>query len=182
MSNLGFSGEATLRFCLTVSLSTKHMFWWRCDSRAGPWGEDFNHPCAVQKFVEAIQSWNWIYSHSSHSCSGISNWYITPVTLFVLPKPFVAVISKPFILIITSENFGKWACPLKYTAWEIYALSIYFYLGQEANKRNNNWLPPPWALAAMAILGFNEFMTLLRYFLSAETSTNVSCCIHFGPG
>ncbi|XP_066331758.1 LOW QUALITY PROTEIN: protein ROOT HAIR DEFECTIVE 3-like [Miscanthus floridulus] len=32
---------------------------------------------------------------------------------------------------------------------------------QEANKRNN-WLPPPWALAAMAILGFNEFMTLLR--------------------
>ncbi|GJN13225.1 hypothetical protein PR202_ga31572 [Eleusine coracana subsp. coracana] len=32
----------------------------------------------------------------------------------------------------------------------------------EANKRNNNWLPPPWALAAMAILGFNEFMTLLR--------------------
>ncbi|KQK08393.1 protein ROOT HAIR DEFECTIVE 3 [Brachypodium distachyon] len=33
---------------------------------------------------------------------------------------------------------------------------------QEANKRNNNWLPPPWALAAMVILGFNEFMTLLR--------------------
>ncbi|KAI3521409.1 hypothetical protein L1887_10874 [Cichorium endivia] len=33
---------------------------------------------------------------------------------------------------------------------------------QEANKRNNNWLPPPWAIAAMAVLGFNEFMTLLR--------------------
>ncbi|XP_020596643.1 protein ROOT HAIR DEFECTIVE 3-like isoform X2 [Phalaenopsis equestris] len=33
---------------------------------------------------------------------------------------------------------------------------------QEANKRNNNWLPPPWAIAAMLILGFNEFMTLLR--------------------
>nr|CAB3446626.1 unnamed protein product [Digitaria exilis] len=33
---------------------------------------------------------------------------------------------------------------------------------QEANKRNNNWLPPPWAIAAMAILGFNEFMTLLK--------------------
>ncbi|KAH0452618.1 hypothetical protein IEQ34_019917 [Dendrobium chrysotoxum] len=32
----------------------------------------------------------------------------------------------------------------------------------EANKRNNNWLPPPWAIAAMLILGFNEFMTLLR--------------------
>ncbi|KAJ9559643.1 hypothetical protein OSB04_004803 [Centaurea solstitialis] len=33
---------------------------------------------------------------------------------------------------------------------------------QEANKRNNNWLPPPWAMAALVILGFNEFMTLLR--------------------
>ncbi|XP_047266124.1 protein ROOT HAIR DEFECTIVE 3 isoform X1 [Capsicum annuum] len=33
---------------------------------------------------------------------------------------------------------------------------------QEASKRNNNWLPPPWAIAAMVILGFNEFMTLLR--------------------
>ncbi|KAL8217358.1 hypothetical protein R6Q57_020731 [Mikania cordata] len=33
---------------------------------------------------------------------------------------------------------------------------------QEAYKRNNNWLPPPWAIAAMVILGFNEFMTLLR--------------------
>ncbi|KAK2653229.1 hypothetical protein Ddye_013085 [Dipteronia dyeriana] len=33
---------------------------------------------------------------------------------------------------------------------------------QEANKRNNNWLPPPWAIAALLILGFNEFMTLLR--------------------
>uniref|UniRef100_A0A7N0ZXB6 Protein ROOT HAIR DEFECTIVE 3 homolog n=1 Tax=Kalanchoe fedtschenkoi TaxID=63787 RepID=A0A7N0ZXB6_KALFE len=33
---------------------------------------------------------------------------------------------------------------------------------QEANKRNNNWLPPPWAIVAMLVLGFNEFMTLLR--------------------
>ncbi|KAL9235461.1 hypothetical protein vseg_010219 [Gypsophila vaccaria] len=33
---------------------------------------------------------------------------------------------------------------------------------QEASRRNNNWLPPPWAIAAMIILGFNEFMTLLR--------------------
>ncbi|KAL5757472.1 hypothetical protein ACOSP7_020083 [Xanthoceras sorbifolium] len=33
---------------------------------------------------------------------------------------------------------------------------------QEANKRNNNWLPPPWAILALVILGFNEFMTLLR--------------------
>ncbi|XP_074301810.1 protein ROOT HAIR DEFECTIVE 3-like isoform X1 [Silene latifolia] len=33
---------------------------------------------------------------------------------------------------------------------------------QEASRRSNNWLPPPWAIAAMIILGFNEFMTLLR--------------------
>ncbi|VFQ65462.1 unnamed protein product [Cuscuta campestris] len=33
---------------------------------------------------------------------------------------------------------------------------------QEASKRNNNWLPPPWAILALIVLGFNEFMTLLR--------------------
>ncbi|KAK7402264.1 hypothetical protein VNO78_14390 [Psophocarpus tetragonolobus] len=33
---------------------------------------------------------------------------------------------------------------------------------QEANNRSNNWLPPPWAIIALLILGFNEFMTLLR--------------------
>ncbi|CAK7336936.1 unnamed protein product [Dovyalis caffra] len=33
---------------------------------------------------------------------------------------------------------------------------------QEAHKRSNNWLPPPWAIVAMVILGFNEFMLLLR--------------------
>ncbi|KAK8641873.1 hypothetical protein V6N13_011244 [Hibiscus sabdariffa] len=33
---------------------------------------------------------------------------------------------------------------------------------QEASKRNNNWMPPPWAIVALAVLGFNEFMTLLR--------------------
>lgn len=33
---------------------------------------------------------------------------------------------------------------------------------QEAHKRSNNWLPPPWAIVAMVVLGFNEFMVLLR--------------------
>ncbi|XP_031476366.1 protein ROOT HAIR DEFECTIVE 3 homolog 2-like isoform X2 [Nymphaea colorata] len=33
---------------------------------------------------------------------------------------------------------------------------------QEAYKRSHNWLPPPWAIVAMAVLGFNEFMALLR--------------------
>ncbi|KAI4299294.1 hypothetical protein L6164_032765 [Bauhinia variegata] len=33
---------------------------------------------------------------------------------------------------------------------------------QEAYKRSNNWLPPPWAIVAMVVLGFNEFMLLLK--------------------
>ncbi|XP_022142481.1 protein ROOT HAIR DEFECTIVE 3 homolog 2 [Momordica charantia] len=33
---------------------------------------------------------------------------------------------------------------------------------QEAYKRSNNWLPPPWAILATLILGFNELMLLLR--------------------
>uniref|UniRef100_A0A803LD83 Protein ROOT HAIR DEFECTIVE 3 homolog n=1 Tax=Chenopodium quinoa TaxID=63459 RepID=A0A803LD83_CHEQI len=41
--------------------------------------------------------------------------------------------------------------PLASSSWE-----------KEASRRSNNWLPPPWAIAAMLILGFNEFMTLLR--------------------
>lgn len=36
-----------------------------------------------------------------------------------------------------------------------------FFL-QEAHKRNNGMLPPPWAILTIAILGFNEFMILLR--------------------
>ncbi|KAK4254722.1 hypothetical protein QN277_010061 [Acacia crassicarpa] len=33
---------------------------------------------------------------------------------------------------------------------------------QEAYKQSNNWLPPPWAILAMVVLGFNEFMLLLK--------------------
>lgn len=33
---------------------------------------------------------------------------------------------------------------------------------QEAYKRSNSMLPPPWAIVTIAILGFNEFMVLLR--------------------
>ncbi|KAG1347728.1 putative protein ROOT HAIR DEFECTIVE 3 [Cocos nucifera] len=33
---------------------------------------------------------------------------------------------------------------------------------QEAHKRGNGMLPPPWAIVTIAILGFNEFMMLLR--------------------
>ncbi|ONM33010.1 Protein ROOT HAIR DEFECTIVE 3 homolog 2 [Zea mays] len=33
---------------------------------------------------------------------------------------------------------------------------------QQAHRRGNSKLPPPWAIVAIAILGFNEIMTLLR--------------------
>ncbi|XP_077210333.1 protein ROOT HAIR DEFECTIVE 3-like [Tasmannia lanceolata] len=34
---------------------------------------------------------------------------------------------------------------------------------QEAIRRSkNNWLPPPWAILAMVVLGFDEFMVLLK--------------------
>ncbi|KAG9451923.1 hypothetical protein H6P81_004827 [Aristolochia fimbriata] len=33
---------------------------------------------------------------------------------------------------------------------------------QEAHQRSSNWLPPPWAICALIILGFNEFMLILR--------------------
>jgi hypothetical protein len=33
---------------------------------------------------------------------------------------------------------------------------------QEAKRRGNNWMPPPWAIAAMLVLGFNELMAVIR--------------------
>ncbi|KAI8524674.1 hypothetical protein RHMOL_Rhmol13G0166300 [Rhododendron molle] len=42
---------------------------------------------------------------------------------------------------------------------------------QEAYKKSNNWLPPPWAILAMIVLGFNEFMLLLNVDISQLTSS-----------
>ncbi|CAA3017457.1 ROOT HAIR DEFECTIVE 3-like isoform X2 [Olea europaea subsp. europaea] len=47
---------------------------------------------------------------------------------------------------------------------------------QEASKRSNNWLPPPWAIVALVVLGFNEFMTLLRY--AAAYLWRLCECVH----
>lgn len=60
------------------------------------------------------------------------------------------------------QTFTKFFC---YWSYLIICFLLLNY--QEANKRNNNWLPPPWAIVALVVLGFNEFMTLLRYFTSA---------------
>ncbi|XLU54689.1 hypothetical protein S245_049337 [Arachis hypogaea] len=40
-------------------------------------------------------------------------------------------------------------------------ISFFVIDSREANKSGNNWLPLPWAIVALLILGFNEFMTLL---------------------
>lgn len=50
------------------------------------------------------------------------------------------------------------------SAGEIVKISyvIFFSPSQEAFKHNNSWLPPSWAIVTIAILGFNEFMMLLR--------------------
>jgi len=33
---------------------------------------------------------------------------------------------------------------------------------QEANRRSESWIPPPWVFVALVVLGFNEFMALIR--------------------
>uniref|UniRef100_A0A0E0MPE0 GB1/RHD3-type G domain-containing protein n=1 Tax=Oryza punctata TaxID=4537 RepID=A0A0E0MPE0_ORYPU len=54
---------------------------------------------------------------------------------------------------VTSKSKGASASsdPLASTTWE-----------EQAHKRGNGRLPPPWAMVAIAVLGFNEIMVLLR--------------------
>ncbi|GMN60304.1 hypothetical protein TIFTF001_029405 [Ficus carica] len=64
---------------------------------------------------------------------------------------------------------------------------------QEAHKRSNNWLPPPWAIVALIVLGFNEFMLLLKnplyllvlfvvFFLSKALWVNMELAGEFRNG
>ncbi|XP_028958806.1 protein ROOT HAIR DEFECTIVE 3 homolog 2-like isoform X2 [Malus domestica] len=57
------------------------------------------------------------------------------------------------VTVSSSQNrkLGPSTDPLASSSWE-----------EEAHKRSNNWLPPPWAIMAMIVLGFNEFMMLLK--------------------
>ncbi|CAN6683930.1 unnamed protein product [Malus baccata var. baccata] len=57
------------------------------------------------------------------------------------------------VTVSSSQNrkLGPPTDPLASSSWE-----------EEAHKRSNNWLPPPWAIMAMIVLGFNEFMMLLK--------------------
>ena len=45
----------------------------------------------------------------------------------------------------------------------VFDLNSFFISLQQAHRRGNGRLPPPWALVAMAVLGFDEIMMLLRY-------------------
>ncbi|XP_034210772.1 protein ROOT HAIR DEFECTIVE 3 homolog 2-like isoform X2 [Prunus dulcis] len=49
------------------------------------------------------------------------------------------------------RRIGASADPLASSTWE-----------EEAYKRSNNWLPPPWAIMVMVVHGFNQFMLLLK--------------------
>lgn len=76
----------------------------------------------------------------------------TAPSIFVLLSPFF--ISKPGnIQLLTFYLVPSFD-------WLFY-LSQFLFI-QEAYKRSNNWLPPPWAIVAMVVLGFNEFMLLLK--------------------
>lgn len=53
------------------------------------------------------------------------------------------------------------------TLWRQFKEETEYTIGQafqtqEMSKRSNSWLPPPWAIVAIVVLGFNEFMALLR--------------------
>ncbi|TQD84483.1 hypothetical protein C1H46_029963 [Malus baccata] len=82
------------------------------------------------------------------------------------------------VTVSSSQNrkLGPSTDPLASSSWEEYcAKSLWRQFNveteysvtqaisaQEAHKRSNNWLPPPWAIMAMIVLGFNEFMMLLK--------------------
>lgn len=94
-NNTQFLPSSLLKHIAYVLLRRSH-------SWAGCWGEDINYPCAVQKFVEAIQSWNWIYSHASHSCSGIATIQFHQLWMSTQnPSIF-------FIIYYLWFCFGKW--------------------------------------------------------------------------
>ncbi|KAK9055661.1 hypothetical protein SSX86_026746 [Deinandra increscens subsp. villosa] len=52
---------------------------------------------------------------------------------------------------ISPDKSSNMQNPLATSKWE-----------KKANKQNSSWLPPPWAILALFVLGFDEFMTLLR--------------------
>ncbi|KAI3894093.1 hypothetical protein MKX03_013290 [Papaver bracteatum] len=73
-------------------------------------------------------------------------------------------IENTLALAIVDTNNKKVASvdPLASSTWEETEYSVSQAIAaQEANKRNN-WIPPPWAILALVVLGVNEFMTLLR--------------------
>lgn len=49
---------------------------------------------------------------------------------------------------------------------ELFGYLLFFWNYQEA-KRRKVWLQSPWAIVALAFLGFNGIRTLLRYFTFA---------------
>lgn len=94
-----------------------------------------DNTCPVQIFVEAVQVRDGVYCYTGHICSGMMCLLLDAIIKF-----WVHIFCMITLLLYNSA----------------------FHI-QEAAKRTNSWLPPPWAIAALLILGFNEFMTVLRY-------------------
>lgn len=98
----------------------------------------------MQKSMEAVQCWDGVQCYSGFGCTGMQ----------------ILI----FIILITDEEIWLWTnLNIHYL---LFVLFIFWDL-QEAARRSNNWLPPPWAIAAMLLLGFNELMMLLRLFLKS---------------
>lgn len=56
----------------------------------------------------------------------------------------------------------KYFTPVYSCGWFYVSSTLEIYFLQKAHGKRNSWLPPPWAIMAMLILGLNEIMFLLR--------------------
>lgn len=102
----------------------------------------------------------WLHLFSASLYGGSSKLKLSTQSprLLLLRHDLIFHFLTPVILLTLNTN-------IIITWLHLCALSLIPHVNicfQEANKRNNNWLPPPWAILAIVILGFNEFMTLLR--------------------
>ncbi|URD87802.1 GTP-binding protein that may be involved in cell development (By similarity) [Musa troglodytarum] len=79
---------------------------------------------------------------------------ITPVQCRSLWRQFKSETEYTVTQAISAQAFSQ--------TYPAFLQSFWCFGPAEANKRNNSMLPPPWAIVAILILGFNEFMILLR--------------------
>lgn len=92
-----------------------------------------------------------------------SKTLITPVQCKSLWRQFTTETEYSVTQAIAAQVRSRsHSCPRKSLIHLYYLLLLNC---QAASRQNNNWLPPPWAIVAFFVLGFNEFMALLRYLM-----------------